>query len=189
LDPNLTGICEISWKHNQQTAPSSAVIIQGVPPDPTGAEQMQLIIAFSDLVHCVDLHAQSVMLLVPDTATKGNVVLTCWCQYPAVLTPCLLTSRCDIAKGGNAVPTPFTPASTCDAVCLSFDINTMEALLKGSSNELRVQVHGDLISDTANPPRALDGNHVPPWLPYPAGRHTGDGVAGGLFESWTTIRF
>jgi hypothetical protein len=47
---------------------------------------------------------------------------------------------------------------------------------------VKVQLHGDLIRDTSSPPLALDGNHLPPWLPYVP--KTGDGIAGGLFESW-----
>lgn len=148
-----------------------------------------MIVAFSDLVHCVDLHPQSVMLLVPVITTKDSVALTGWYEFPVTLTPCTLTTKCDPAKGGTAIPTPFTPTSTCDAVCLSFAITEMEDLLKGVNSPVRVHVHGDLISDTASPPRALDGNHVPPWLPYPSNGHTGDGVAGGLFESWTTLTF
>jgi hypothetical protein len=46
-----------------------------------------------------------------------------------------------------------------------------------------VLLHGDLISD-ANVGHAVDANHLPPW--FPALPHSGDGIEGGLFESWFT---
>jgi hypothetical protein len=48
----------------------------------------------------------------------------------------------------------------------------------------RVIVSGDLIRDAEN--KAIDANHLPPWF-NTAGYRTGDGVAGGTFESWFTI--
>jgi competence ComEA-like helix-hairpin-helix protein len=45
--------------------------------------------------------------------------------------------------------------------------------------EYRVMVKGDFIRDQDG--RAVDANHLPKWLPD---ERTGDGVEGGLFESW-----
>jgi hypothetical protein len=55
---------------------------------------------------------------------------------------------------------------------------------------VRVLLHGDLIADQPPAPgvagRGVDGNHLPPWLPT---RRSGDGIEGGLFESWFTVNF
>jgi hypothetical protein len=48
---------------------------------------------------------------------------------------------------------------------------------------VRVLLHGDHIRDEKG--RAVDGNHLPPWLPS---RPTGDRIEGGLFESWFQLR-
>jgi hypothetical protein len=51
-------------------------------------------------------------------------------------------------------------------------------------SRVRVLLHGDLIADKDG--RGVDGNHLPLWLPA---RRSGDGVEGGLFESWFTVDF
>jgi hypothetical protein len=42
-----------------------------------------------------------------------------------------------------------------------------------------VLIHCDLIADKDG--KSVDGNHIAPWLPAVK---SGDGVAGGIFESW-----
>jgi len=43
-------------------------------------------------------------------------------------------------------------------------------------------VVGDFIRDRNK--RAVDGNHLPPWVPN---RPSGDGIEGGTFESWFQV--
>jgi hypothetical protein len=48
---------------------------------------------------------------------------------------------------------------------------------------VRVLVNGDFIRDFDG--RGVDADHLPKWLPD---RRTGDGVEGGMFESWFSVR-
>lgn len=47
----------------------------------------------------------------------------------------------------------------------------------------RVILEGDLIRDRGG--RGVDANHLPKWLPK---RPTGDGVEGGIFQSWFALQ-
>jgi hypothetical protein len=170
LSPDLTGICAVSWPHK-----GNATLAQLQTPP--------LTVAFSSPVTSADLHAQSVMLLAPYVSPQSNPMrLIAWCQVPLTLVPVDLAKPCDVTSTA-AHPT----GKTCNAVQLQLsasEIRQLPDLLKlASNNTLRVQVHGDLISDEKG--RGLDGNHLPPWLPNVS--KTGDGIAGGLFESWFTI--
>ena len=63
------------------------------------------------------------------------------------------------------------------------------------SLKMRVRINGDLIPDEKR--RGLDADHLPKieqdgtpyWIRPPGGEPyaSGDGVAGGLFESWFTL--
>ena len=150
----------------------------------------QITIAFSAPVVSADLHAQSVMILIAEVGNSDSnpAGAMCWCQVPVTFAPINLTTACDISDGG----TPAT-GTTCNAVRVNMTSTAdqlIRALELSKNSTVRVQVHGDLIRDNRNPPLALDGNHLPPWLqtPPPAGgQKTGDGVAGGVFESWFTV--
>lgn len=52
-------------------------------------------------------------------------------------------------------------------------------------SRIRVLLHGDLIADVNG--RSVDGNHLSPWLGTP-GTKSGDGIAGGMFESWFVLK-
>jgi len=56
------------------------------------------------------------------------------------------------------------------------------AIVDRRGARIRVLLHGDQVRDDKG--RGLDGNHLPPWVPD---RRSGDGVEGGLFESWFTV--
>jgi hypothetical protein len=165
LQPDLTRIVAISWPHGKNL--------------PIGnVAQPGLIIAFSGNVESANIHHLSVMVLVPDINTVGDTVLTCWCQFDAPPTPWQLNTIGDIGGGGAAAP-----GATCNAVRMTLNAAALARVLEAAKNNptVRVLVHGDLIADAIG--LALDGNHLPPWLPHP----TGDGIAGGLFESWFTV--
>ena len=49
-------------------------------------------------------------------------------------------------------------------------------------NRYRVMLKSDFIRDKKG--KAVDGDHLPEWLPN---RRTGDGVEGGTFESFFVI--
>jgi hypothetical protein len=184
LRTDLTGICAVSWVRDGGTQ-TRAELENGV------------VIAFSGPVRSANLHAQSVMMLVPDVTPIGDAVLTCWCQFPAVPEPWNLPALCRIEDTDGA-----TTAPTCNAVRLTFNAGELLAVIEAASKALlssplgskaanplnnisdtvRIQVHGDMIADAKG--FALDGNQLPNFLPA---RPTGDGVPGGLFESWFTV--
>jgi hypothetical protein len=128
-------------------------------------------------VQSANIHRLSVMVLVPDLNTVGNTILTCWCQFNAPPTPWELNHIGDINGGGAAAT-----GATCNAVQMTLNPSDLVRVLEAAKNNtVRVLVHGDLIADTKG--LGLDGNHLPPWLPHP----TGDGIPGGLFESWFNV--
>jgi hypothetical protein len=67
----------------------------------------------------------------------------------------------------------------------------------GDGVECRVVVLGDFICEPGDgyefndedrqvpkPGKALDGDHLPPWVPE---KSSGNGIQGGTFESWFTL--
>jgi len=52
------------------------------------------------------------------------------------------------------------------------------------NNKIRVLVRGDFVREATEKQRAIDADHLPPWVPA---RLTGDGIEGGTFESWFTL--
>ena len=70
---------------------------------------------------------------------------------------------------------------------LQLDGKAFEQLqsLQPPAHKVRVFAKGDFIRDASSKQRAIDGDHLPPWLPT---RPTGDGIEGGTFESWIAIK-
>jgi hypothetical protein len=58
-------------------------------------------------------------------------------------------------------------------------------VLQPPAQKIRVIAKGDFIRDDSSKQRAIDGDHLPPWLPNCP---TGDGIEGGTFESWIAIK-
>lgn len=175
----------MTWKRNGTNVPV--------------ADLQQIVIAFNGSVMSADLHAQSVRMLVPDVTAQEDNPLTCWCQFPALPVPWELTTQCDITQGGS-----IATGTTCNAVALTVDTKELRVVIENAttasasspiggaakppntsntnnniSNTVRIQVHGDMIADAYG--NGLDGNQLPPFLPT---KPTGDGIPGGLFESW-----
>jgi hypothetical protein len=166
----LTHICAISWEHGKKAPPARILVERG--------RERGLVIAFDDFVRKEDLTPATVVVLAQHATTvtvneNDPITLACWCDLKCDLRPILLTQRCRIddafqdldaahpdPNGVWVVSTDFRPGWT-----------------------YRVLVKGDFIRDKANS-RGIDTDHLPPWLPF---RPTGDGVEGGLFESWFTI--
>jgi hypothetical protein len=132
-------------------------------------------------------------MLVPEVTLEGDIATICWCQFPAAPQAWQLTTQCTI-KDGGATPT----GSTCNAVMLTVNTKDLQAIIEKAntaaqgtplgntasgqnnvSNTVRIEVHGDMIADAKG--NGLDGNQLPPFLPT---KPTGDGIPGGLFESW-----
>jgi DNA-binding beta-propeller fold protein YncE len=173
LSKDLTGICGVTWQKN------------GGNLTPTALREAPLIIAFSGPVETEDLTSQSIRLLGSLSPPPPNPLkLVFWGEVPLTLTPINLAQPCEVKSDPTAVLPG--PGMKCNAVQLQVDPKLIIAALQTSENKLllRVEVHGDLIRDEKG--RGLDGNHLPPWLPIVP--KTGDGVAGGLFESWFTVQ-
>lgn len=56
-------------------------------------------------------------------------------------------------------------------------------ILRRTGGRILVVIHCDLIRDEKG--KSVDGNHLAPWLPD---AKTGDGIAGGTFESWFVLK-
>jgi hypothetical protein len=178
LRTDLTGICSVSWQ--QKAIPNGAA--GGGILTLADLEKAPLTIAFSGKVETIDLTSQSVRLLA-SFAQSSPLNLVVWGEVPLTLSPINLATPCNVRSNATAVTAG--PGVTCNAVRLAVDINRIiEALRQNQQLSLRVEVHGDLIRDDQG--LGLDGNHLPPWLPTV--NKTGDGVAGGLFESWFTLK-
>jgi DNA-binding beta-propeller fold protein YncE len=156
----LTHIADINWKHN--SASLSLADLQ----------QTGLLIAFDASVIATDITTNDVKLLIPrvDDSTGAR----CWCEAPTRVLP------------GNFTPvgvttSTFTPGP--DANGMANGVRIILSKPSPSITQYRVQVLGDFIRDETNQ-RGLDADHLPPWLPN---HPTGDGIEGGIFESWFTI--
>ena len=180
LSKTLTGICAVSWKTN------NGVITGNL--DQLG---QPLIIGFSGPVQLAFLTppaglamSQSIRVLASflpgQPSTPG---LLAWGEVPLKITPIDLADPHDVTSAISA-PT----GATCNAVELSISEGFIRPAIDAGKGKLllRVEVHGDLIPDAKK--LALDGNHLPPWVGSSTTYQTGDGLPGGLFESWFTMQ-
>jgi hypothetical protein len=129
-------------------------------------------------VFAEDLHGQSLIVQVkpkPNTVpnSEGNRVdVSCWCEVVGVV------KAVNFAVLGDA-SSPFTTATgLVNGVQFKPE---REVLPPGV---YRVLLKGDYVR--GNDKRAVDANHLPPWVQHPTYR-SGDGVEGGLFESWLEL--
>jgi hypothetical protein len=157
LNPNLAHICEINWDHGGKV--DRADFAKG------------LILAFDQPVQSSDLTTNSIAIL--GDHRDDHTGLTCWCEVSIRIEPLVLDTRCEINAGFHVAQ----PAET---------VVTGVRIRPGSDTHLfgrcRVVVKGDFIRDSSSKERALDADHLPPWL-LRKGK-SGDGIEGGIFESW-----
>ena len=160
-DPDLTEICAINWEHGG---------IFQVGAAPTG----EVIVAFSgeiiDLPDPMVLRHSFIVETDHDELIdrERNLTVKCWCQLVGEYRLLRFKEPCVIGDEDQGQPTAiaFRPSPQ---------------LIEG--REYRVRVHGDLIQDINK--KAIDANHLPPWLPD---RPTGDCIEGGTFFSWFTAK-
>jgi hypothetical protein len=160
--PTFTHICAISWPHGGEVL-LSEVGEQG------------LLVAFDQNIQPEDIHEHSVLVQVQEPSTHGHTITNCYCDvnvYKGKLETIRFKTCCRIDQG-FALPTADNPA--VDGLRFKpeppLDLGTY-----------RVEIRGDLIRDQSG--KAVDANHLPPWLPK---RSTGDKVEGGTFYSWFTV--
>ncbi len=190
--PTYTHLSAISWPHGGKLIP------QG--------EEEFLDLAFDAPIQAIDL-LQPIALRVQvshyEALEAANAVgqLRCWCDLPIKLEIASITPPGPIpnSAGAPGTSTPWTPANgaTPTTTCTGVRIGIPGTLLNAARNAaakaqqacyIRVVFDGDMVRDASAQHLGVDANHVPPWLPQsPATGKTGDGVVGGVFESWFTL--
>jgi hypothetical protein len=155
-------ICAINWRHPDPAAPGSqATSIAGHDP---------LLLAFSDDIVAGDIHRHSFMVL--SKSTNPEAATECWCELKAEqLVAVHFDTFCDLNSQQTTVAKATDPAN---------GLRFIPASTWRPATEYRVVLKGDLVRDIKTG-RAVDANHLPPWL---NNRKTGDGKQGGTFESW-----
>lgn len=162
---DLTDIAGVTWDHNGNTLSSIDVLrTPGVG------------IAFSGPVQAADLTVNSLFLLVPQV-TGG---LTVWAEAQLTIAPGDFATVGDVTSAFTA-----STASQVNGVRLTLDVKTFRQIEELKPAKVRVEVKGEFIRDASANPLAIDGDHLPPWLPK---RRTGDGITGGIFESWILVK-
>lgn len=141
---------------------------------PHGGEfdQQELLIAFDQEVENADLNEHSIIVL--QGRFDDQQGRTCWCELRAkdisgvhFEALCKLSNPQRVTAANPANGVRFTPGRGFEP-----------------GQQYRVLVKGDFIRTLADG-KAVDADHLPKWLPD---RPTGDGVEGGTFESWFTMR-
>ncbi len=162
LNPDLTHLCAINWPHGDYA-------------DPERLSREGLLVAFDRKIRLGDIHRHSFILL----AERRDNGFACWCEV--------------IAEDVRGIALRLNH-ETCEILGIDPDPCTdPDDLVNGAQiwlgkqqlpdGEYRVALKGDLIRDELC--RAVDADHLPPWLPE---RSSGDWVEGGTFESWFIIR-
>jgi DNA-binding beta-propeller fold protein YncE len=169
LDSTYVKIAQISWIHNGTLSQSQLE-----------RTNLRLLIAFNDNVQSVDLTTDLT------TLTTDSVAVLFPTHERAILQTTWREADINVRPGNFAttgvVTSAFTPVGSGSANGL--EIRVPEIILKLVNMKIRVVVRGDFIRDTTLQQRAIDADHLPPWVPA---RLTGDGIEGGTFESWFTL--
>jgi len=161
LDETLTHVCAISWEHRGKMMLGQLL-------------QEGLIIGFDRPVNRDDIDDLSLEIQVQDPDGRNGLV--CWCNWPSEMIEYLIfNTPCKPDKGAEATGNHFVDG-------VRWMPREAPPILRQGGWRVRVLLHGDLVSDKDG--RAVDGNHLPPWLPK---RRSGDGVEGGMFESWFEV--
>jgi hypothetical protein len=166
----LTHVCNANWKHGQENGPADL-------------NRAGLLIAFDGPVRNGDIHGQSLMVLTSRQEEAPGRVLFCWCELRTKF-----VGGVHLIPSGNGCPrlaiNEQAPVTGPDDL-----VNGAQIIPDGGfpPGEYRVVLKGDYVRARSGDGklRALDGNHLAPWVPT---RPTGDGIEGGTFESWFTVR-
>jgi hypothetical protein len=165
LDPDLTHICGINWKHNDSMTTGEI-------------EQNGLRLAFDHEVQSLDIHSDSFAVLGSSQAIPGR---DCWCELRGELQAARFkltagpNGTCVIAGIEQLFPAGVAPDTPVNGLVFK---GRFEA-----GQKYRVVLNGDFIRDQKG--KAVDADHLPGWLPN---RKTGDQIEGGMFESWFTTK-
>jgi DNA-binding beta-propeller fold protein YncE len=166
LDPDLTHICGINWKHGQ--------IIASVDIRTNG-----LLIAFDHPVSNADITRHSFILLARHSQEVPGLNLICWCEVQPKLISGVPLKLSAGPNPGTCTIDSILPGGTGNPLVNGAQFIPAETLPNG---EYRVIFKGDFVRDFKG--KGVDADHLPGWLPN---RRTGDSVEGGTFESWFTL--
>ena len=182
LDPDLTHICGINWDHGLSV---SQQVFEHLNKD-------GLIIAFDGPVKNVDIHSESLLVLyspfgltnIPDTRTWVELV-----ARPNGITGATLgLIPATPGKGCLIKEVTAIPAPNADGTPQDTEVNgaIFRPRREWNNGNYRVIFKGDYVrdSDKNRPSKAVDADHLPPWVPK---AKSGDQIQGGTFESWFTI--
>jgi hypothetical protein len=167
----LTHIQTVNWIHG----------LFGPTPLARIRRQEGLCIAFdADDVFSEDLHEQSMVVQVRTESTQpvpgGRITVVCWCEVRGRVQPG------NFATLGDAL-SPFAPTAPAPGLLVNGVRFVSEEVLEGST--YRVLLKGDYVRGRGK--LCVDANHLQPWVQDPSYR-SGDGIEGGLFESWLAPR-
>ena len=163
LDSTYVHIAQISWPHNGTFTLANL-----------RKANLRLLIAFDNKVQSIDLTVDSLAVLIP---THGTLQ-TAWDEADIKVIPGNFATT-------GVVTSPFAAIAPGPGINVNgVEIGLPEIVLKLINTKLRVLARGDFIRDATSKQRAIDADHLPPWLNT---RPTGDGIEGGTFESWFTL--
>ena len=149
-------------------------------------------IAFTADVMVDDINDISFMPSIETVPGDADLGRNCWCEIRGTAFGVKLEIPCEPPRPGQ--PLDVVPAGgTCNAAVYFIAPDVMKKLLRagrGRSLRIRVQFNGDLVRESINSAGALrqlavDANHLPPWVPN---RKSGDGIEGGMFDSWLRLK-
>jgi len=170
----LVAIQSISWPHGGTV---TIELIQNI----ADTFKFGLQVAFTGNVQYSDISTQSVALLVPLTDSQSQA--TYWAELPVQVQAGNFATTGDISS-------QFTVETNGPVNGLSIVyVATQNGGYVPPAGFMWVRIRGDFIRDMTG--RAIDADHLPPWLTNPPppvqNVRTGDGIAGGTFESWFTL--
>jgi hypothetical protein len=168
----LVHICGINWDHGKT---ASAAVLQAL-------QKNGILIAFDGQVRNIDIHAESFLVLFsPPLNASAPPVSRTWVELVA-----------EQLSGATVTTSPFTGGNGCiitgvgSTATPGQDVPVNGAFFRPRqqfiTGDYRVVLRSDFVRDTKG--RAVDGDHLPAWVPT---TKTGDGIQGGTFESWFTV--
>lgn len=193
LDPDLTHICGINWDHGKVLSQKSAVV--------DDLRRNGILIAFDRPVRNKDIHAESFLVLFSPPPTPSAPTRTWVGLLPRHGSATqLFLSGVNLVQGQECPSTIIKSIPKPDRqpnhalVPADEEVNgaLFQPFQEWSDGDYRVILKGDFVEDARRdasgkfiPGKAVDGDHLPPWVPE---AKSGDQIQGGTFESWFTIQ-
>jgi DNA-binding beta-propeller fold protein YncE len=194
LDPDLTHICGINWDHGKVA--SSTVL--------GNLLKMGILIAFDRSVRNQDIHDESFLVLFSPPVSPTTGPTRTWVELrprPGSTNQLFLTGAvfnllqpAPVGKGCVIASIKDIPKPNADLSPADVEVNgaLFVPAMDLRPGDYRVVLKGDFVEDARKNAsgqfitgKAVDGDHLPPWVPQVK---SGDQIQGGTFESWFTIK-